>query len=73
MWGSGEEEVMTFFDLFQGIRVVVGCDGDVAAVEDFAPEIERVGCERSDVVSAIFSGSGWSSLCKVRRTHCIRH
>jgi hypothetical protein len=44
---AGQEGVVTVFDLLQGVGVVVGCDGDVAAVEDFAPEVEGVGLEGS--------------------------
>lgn len=40
---AGEDGVVPMFDLREGIGVVVGCHGDVAAVDDGGPAVEGVG------------------------------
>lgn len=39
------------FDLLKGVRVIVGCDWDVTAVENSRPRVEGVGLERYIVAS----------------------
>ena len=50
--GAGEEGVVAVFDLVEGVGVVVGGDGDVAAVEDGGPAVEWV-CVERHVVAAV--------------------
>jgi hypothetical protein len=66
---TGQKQIVAFFDLLKCVVVVVRCDGDVAAVDDFAPEIEGVcvhgtGC----MLEAVGWLMGWETL-----THCTRH
>ena len=42
---------MAQFDLFESVGVVVGCDRDIAAIEDGGPAVEGVGVE-GDVIAA---------------------
>lgn len=42
---------MSVLDLLEGVRVIVGCHGDVAAIKNSRPRIERVGLERYIVAS----------------------
>jgi hypothetical protein len=51
--GPGEDAVVAFLDLVQGVGVVVRCHGDVAAVEHGRPAVEGV-CFEGDVVAAAF-------------------
>ena len=41
--GAGQEGVVAGFDLREGVGVVVGGYGDIAAVEDGGPAVEGVG------------------------------
>jgi len=50
--GTGENVKVAFFNLAERKGVVVGSYGDVTAIEDGGPAVERVGLER-DVVSAV--------------------
>ena len=49
--GAGEERMVARLNLREGVGVVVGGDGDVAAVQDGGPAVEGVGVE-GDVVAA---------------------
>lgn len=60
-----EEGVVAFFDLLEGVRVVVGSDGDVTAVEHRGPAMERV-CVQGHVVSAAGAEFVWSGESVLR-------
>lgn len=48
---AGKDGVVAFLNLLEGVGVVVGRDGDVTAIDDPGPGVERVGLQW-DVVSA---------------------
>ena len=48
---TGEELIVAQFNLFERVGVVVGCHGDVTAIEYGGPGVEGVGVE-GDVVAA---------------------
>lgn len=60
---------MSLLNLLEGVRVVVRCNWDVPAVEDFAPEVERIGFEWSCMLSADDSHGGGRISA---HTHCTR-
>ena len=41
-WRTRENAVMTFFDLLQGVRIVVRSDWNVTAVDYGRPVVERI-------------------------------
>ena len=55
---AGEEGVVAFFDLLEGIGVIVRGYGDVAAVDDFAPEVEGVGVHGAEESVSVDRGPG---------------
>lgn len=63
---ASEEYVVPIFDLLESIGIVVRRYRDVSAVNDFAPEVERVGCQWSERIS------NENPVTSRGHTHCIR-
>jgi hypothetical protein len=67
--GAMKESLMAMFNLIDRIGIIIGGDGDVAAVDDLQPVAERVMLER-DVVTSVEGEATRSSADPCRTKAC---